>query len=75
MISAQNTLQAFLSDSVVMEGDPVTIICGTRHFESPSARLLCASFLTLFKLTERTGTFTQLLSYNNVQDIEQQRSI
>lgn len=74
-ISAQNTLQAFLSKSVVMEGDPVTIICGTRHFESPSTTLICTVEIALFKLNATSGKFVELFFYNNIGPSESQKNI
>uniref|UniRef100_A0A2C9LKS2 Immunoglobulin domain-containing protein n=1 Tax=Biomphalaria glabrata TaxID=6526 RepID=A0A2C9LKS2_BIOGL len=73
--NAQNTLQAFLSKSVVMEGDPVTIICGTRHFESPSTTLICTLEIALFKLNATSGKFVELFFYNSILPSESQKNI
>ncbi|KAI8796291.1 hypothetical protein BgiBS90_004058, partial [Biomphalaria glabrata] len=65
IFKAQNTKDVFFSKSVVCEGDPVTIICGTRHFYTPSATLLCTKAISLKKLDEKSGEFILLVEYSN----------
>ncbi|KAI8796293.1 hypothetical protein BgiBS90_004060, partial [Biomphalaria glabrata] len=66
----QNTRELFLSKSVACEGDPVTIICGTRHFENSTATLLCPRVISLNKFDEKSGQFIFLMEYRNEKTFE-----
>ncbi|KAK0051143.1 hypothetical protein Bpfe_019453 [Biomphalaria pfeifferi] len=67
--NAQDLLEYFISESSAVEGDPVTITCGVRHFVfCVAAKLLCVEAISLSKLDEQSGQFVEYVKYYNINN-------